>query len=67
MDKIYYDIEFLDVIQTGRKIWVEIYFSSHNDIINSRLLYQLRKDIQEELKKLFDQVYVALIPNLSDK
>lgn len=66
MDKVYYDIEFLDVIQTGRKTWVEIYITSHNDIFNSRILLQLRNEIREELRKSFDQVYVELIPDLPD-
>jgi len=66
MDKVYCDIEFLDVIQTGRKTWVEIYFKSHNDIINTKILLQLRNEIREELRKEFDQVYVELIPSLPD-
>lgn len=51
MDKVYCDIEFLDVIQTGRKTWVEIYFKSHNDLINTKILLQLRNDIRAELRK----------------
>ena len=62
MDKVHYDIEFLDVIQTGRKTWVEIYMTSHNNLINTTILLQLRNEIREELKKSFDQVYVELIP-----
>ncbi|MCI7061530.1 MAG: cation diffusion facilitator family transporter [Lachnospiraceae bacterium] len=66
MDKVHYDIEFLDVIQTGRKTWVEIYMTSHNNLINTRILLQLRDEIRDELKKSFDQVYVELIPSLPD-
>lgn len=66
MDKVYYDIEFLDVIQTGRKTWVEIYLISHNSMINTRILLQLRNEIREELRGSFDQVYVELIPSLPD-
>ena len=66
MDKVHYDIEFLDVIQTGRKTWVEIYMTSHNNLINTTILLQLRNEIREELKKSFDQVYVELIPSLAD-
>lgn len=66
MDKVHYDIEFLDVIQTGRKTWVEIYMTSHNNLINTTILLQLRNEIREELKKSFDQVYVELIPSLPD-
>ena len=66
MDKFHYDSEFLDVIQTGRKTWVEIYMTSHNNLINTTILLQLRNEIREELKKSFDQVYVELIPSLPD-
>lgn len=61
-----YTIEFLDVIQTGRKTWVEIYIDSPNDIITMRSLSRIRDGIREELKKEFDQVYVELIPNLPE-
>ena len=66
MDKVHYDIEFLDVTQPGRKTWVEIYMTSHNNLINTTILLQLRNEIREELKKSFDQVYVELIPSLPD-
>lgn len=67
MDKVYYDIEFLDVIQTGRKTWVEIYITSHNDMMNTRILHQLRNEIRVELREKFDQVYVELIPDLPEE
>ncbi len=67
MDKVYYDIEFLDVIQTGRKTWVEIYITSHNDMMNTRILHQLRNEIRAELRQKFDQVYVELIPDLPEE
>mgnify|MGYP002678213129 FL=1 len=67
MDKVYYDIEFLDVIQTGRKTWVEIYITSHNDTMNTRILHQLRNEIRAELREKFDQVYVELIPDLPEE
>lgn len=43
-----------------------IYFKSHNDLINTKILLQLRNDIRAELRKEFDQVYVELIPSLPD-
>ena len=66
MEKVYYEIEFLDVIQTGRKIWVEIYISSHDNLVNIKILLQMREEIREELRKELDQVYVELIPELPD-
>ena len=61
-----YTIEFLDVIQTGRKTWVEIYIDSPNDIITMQSLTRIRNGIREELKKNFDQIYVELIPDLPE-
>ncbi|MDD2972869.1 MAG: cation diffusion facilitator family transporter [Lachnospiraceae bacterium] len=61
-----YTIDFLDVIQTGRKTWVEIYIDSPNDIITLQSLCRIRDQIRNELKKEFDQIYVEIIPNLPD-
>ena len=61
-----YSISFLDVIQTGRKTWVEIYIDSPNDIVTIQSLYRIRNEIRNELKNEFDQIYVEIIPNLPD-
>lgn len=64
-DLFLYD-RILDVIQTGRKTWVEIYIDSPNDIITMQSLTRIRNGIREELKKNFDQIYVELIPDLPE-
>ena len=56
-----YTIEFLDVIQTGRKTWVEIYIDSPNDIITMQSLTRIRNGIREELKKYFDDWKIILV------
>lgn len=61
-----YSIDFLDVIQTGRKTWVEIYIDSPNDVITIQSLCRIRDGIRNELRKNFDQVYVEIIPDLPD-
>lgn len=60
-----YCLQFLDVIQTGRKTWVELYISSQDDCISVGELNQMRHRIKEELKLKFDQIYVEIIPDLS--
>ena len=40
-----YKLEFLDVIQTGRKTWVEVYISSKNDNISISQLGIIQKNI----------------------
>lgn len=63
-DKIY-KLEFLDVIQTGRKTWIEVYISSDNDTISISDLSIIQNSIKSELRILFDQVYVEIIPDVS--
>ncbi|MCI5760311.1 MAG: cation diffusion facilitator family transporter [Eubacterium sp.] len=58
------DINFLEVIQTGRKTWVEIYIDSESDIVVLRHLHLVRDAIRERLKDKFDQYYVELIPDI---
>lgn len=57
-----YTVSFLDVIQTGRKAWVEIYIKSESDIVKISQLKKAHDEIKKELKESFDQIYVELIP-----
>lgn len=62
-----YQMTFLDVIQTGRKTWIEVYMESPNQTFHAEHLYQIRNQIRRKLRKDFDQLYVELIPDLPDK
>lgn len=66
MNNSLYQIQFLDVIQTGRKTWVEVYISSPNDTISVSELNAIRHQIKQELKQKFDQIYVEIIPDISE-
>ncbi|MCC6094882.1 MAG: cation diffusion facilitator family transporter [Eubacterium sp.] len=57
-------IKFLEVIQTGRKTWVEIYIDSESDVVVLHHLRLVRDAIRTRLGKDFDQLYVELIPDL---
>lgn len=59
-----YQLAFLDVIQTGRKTWVEIYVKGKDDIICVHDFKMIRKKVLESLNKKFDQIYVEVIPEL---
>lgn len=61
-----YKLQFLDVIQTGRKTWVELYISSPDDMISVLKLNTIRHKIEDELKIRFDQIYVEIIPDISE-
>lgn len=51
-----------DVIKTGRKIWISIYFKSPEDTISVSLIIKAHKELEEELKKEYNDLYVELIP-----
>jgi len=61
-----YSVSFLDVIRTGRKAWVEIYIHSESDFISQNQLKKAYSKIKKELREQYDQIYVELIPDISD-
>lgn len=58
-----YEVTFLDVIQTGRKLWVEVYIGNETDVIHISILHKVRDEIRTELKHKYDQVYIEVIPD----
>ncbi len=57
-------INFLDVIKTGRKVWVEVYFVQDEDTVSISELKLMHTRIHEGLKDKFDQLYVEVIPEM---
>ncbi len=58
-----YEVTFLDVIQTGRKLWVEVYIGNQTDVIHVSVLHCVRNEIRQELQHKYDQVYIEIIPD----
>ena len=59
-----YTVSFYDIVRTGRKIWVEVYFKTNNNIVNLKELKNARKNLENELKNNFDEIYVELTPEV---
>lgn len=59
-----YDIEFVDIIKTGRKIWVEIYISYEGDLISVNNLKHAHDEIIKSLSGEYDDVYLEIIPEV---
>jgi len=55
-----------DIIKTGRKLWVSIYFTSQNDMISIASIKRAHNELELELKKEFPDLYVELIPEFED-
>ncbi|WP_130837573.1 cation diffusion facilitator family transporter [Lachnoclostridium sp. Marseille-P6806] len=62
-----YELDFLDVIQTGRKTWVECYVDSEGFLLDLRKLHAARNRIRGRLRERFDMLYIELIPAMNDK
>lgn len=57
-------VNFLDVIKTGRKLWVEVYFVQDEDQVSIRELKEIHSTIYSSLKDKFDQLYLEVIPEM---
>lgn len=66
LDKYECYINFLDIIKTGRKIWVEVYFVTNKDLISITKLKQAHKEISQELHYNLENVSVELIPDVDE-
>ncbi len=64
MEQTDYLLTFLDVIQTGRKTWVEIYVKSKNDFISVQEFKRIQRSVSRQLGEMFDQIYVEIIPEI---
>lgn len=53
-----------DVIRTGRKIWISIYFEPREHWIAVLYIERIQKEIEKVLKEEFGDVYVELLPDI---
>ena len=63
-----YEAAFIDVIQTGRKTWIEVYLKGTEDthMIDIDHLMELKGRVTADLKDDFDQLYVEFKPDLPE-
>lgn len=53
-----------DVIRTGRKIWISIYFEPINDLISTTELLEAQTNLKSKLKEDFEDVYLEILPDI---
>ncbi len=51
-----------DIVKTGRKLWIGIYFNSEDDMVSVSLIKKVRLELESALKEEFPDLYVELIP-----
>lgn len=66
LGKYDFDNAQYDIIKTGRKIWISIYFKSNTDTIFVSEIVKAHKELENELLKEFDHLYVELIPEFEN-
>ena len=57
-----YSLDFLDVTQTGRKTWIEVYVKSKNDVVKIKDFKRIQEHITKDLENKFDQISVEIVP-----
>lgn len=59
-----YEPTFYNIIQTGRKLWVEIYIRNDTNMINVAQLAAIQKQLSSSLQDIYDDVYVEITPDI---
>ncbi|MFR5524188.1 MAG: hypothetical protein ACLTJG_04465 [[Clostridium] innocuum] len=65
-DRYSYDPTFYNIIQTGRKLWVEIYIRNDTNMINVTQLAAIQKQLSSSLQDIYDDVYVEITPDIKE-
>ena len=55
-----------DVIRTGRKIWISIYFRTAEDAVFVSRIVQAHRELKEKLEEVHPHLYVELIPEIEN-
>ncbi|MEG0875123.1 MAG: cation transporter [Clostridiales bacterium] len=58
------DTTCYDVIRTGRKLWVSIYFEPKSETLSVLRISRIQKEIDDALTKEFDDLYLELLPDI---
>lgn len=60
------EILHYDIIKTGRKIWVSIYFKSYNNMIDITKLKEITLHCSKDLNEKIGNVYFELVPDVEN-
>jgi predicted Co/Zn/Cd cation transporter (cation efflux family) len=55
-----------DIIKTGRKLWVSIYFISPDENIPIAMVIDARNKLEKDLHKVYPDLYVELVPEFEN-
>lgn len=55
---------FLDIVKTGRMLWIGVYFVKEDNYVDINYLRAIRYEIEKKLKKHYNNINIELIPEL---
>lgn len=58
---------FYDVVLTGRRMWISIYFKPKSDVVSMTLLHEIYDEIYTALGQEFDDYSLELVPELEEQ
>ena len=58
---------FYDVVLTGRRMWISIYFKPKSDVVSMTLLHEMYDEIYTALGQEFDDYSLELVPELEEQ
>lgn len=67
LDDFQYTGTFYDVVLTGRRMWISIYFKPKSDVVSMTLLHEIYDEIYTALGQEFDDYSLELVPELEEQ
>lgn len=59
-----YEIDFIDAVRTGRKMWISLYFTTEGNMIKVPQLKQATMDLKKALSTIYRDLDVEMIPEI---
>lgn len=66
LSKYGYEINFLEIIKTGRKLWIGAYITPAEDILRMDEMKAARKEMTDILEKKYDSIYIYITPEIEE-
>lgn len=60
-----YDVDFIDAVRTGRRLWISLYVTTKGNIMNIKQLKEATDKLRALLSARYTGVYLELIPDVA--
>lgn len=58
------EIDFLDIVKTGRKVWIDVYIVQRDNLLDLKMLKSAQNEIVKKLSTEYENIFIELIPEL---